>query len=135
MKKSSFYALVMGTVSGMIFAIGMCMALLPEWDLFGAGVAFTAVGIVLGLITLIGWRKLEDKPSVKVNGKLLLKIVYITAAVLVFGLAMCLCLVWAQYLYGMLVGLVGVLMLLGLSLRCSVRCSSPFRGWGKAKFV
>ena len=51
---------------------------------------------------------------VDVNGKLLLKIVYITAAVLVFGLAMCLCLVWAQYLYGMLVGLVGVLMLLGL---------------------
>lgn len=135
MKKSSFYALVMGTVSGMIFAIGMCMALLPEWDLFGAGVTFTAVGIVLGLITLIGWRKLEDKPSVKVNGKLLLKIVYITAAVLVFGLAMCLCLVWAQYLYGMLVGLVGVLMLPCLSLRCSVRCSSPFRGWGKAKFV
>lgn len=114
MKKSSFYALVMGTVSGMIFAIGMCMALLPEWDLFGAGVAFTAVGIVLGLITLVGWRKLEDKPSVKVNGKLLLKIVYITTAVLVFGLAMCLCLVWTQYLYGMLVGLVGVLMLLGL---------------------
>jgi len=114
MKKSSFYALVMGTVSGMIFAIGMCMALLPEWDLFGAGVAFTAVGIVLGLITLIGWRKLENKPSVKVNGKLLLKIVYIAAAVLVFGLAMCLCLVWAQYLYGMLVGLVGILMLLGL---------------------
>lgn len=135
MKKSSFYALVMGTVSGMIFAIGMCMALLPEWDLSGAGVVFTAVGIVLGLITLIGWRKLEDKPSVKVNGKLLLKIVYITAAVLVFGLAMCLCLVWAQYLYGMLVGLVGVLMLPCLSLRCSVRCSSPFRGWGKAKFV
>ena len=128
MKKSSFYALVMGTVSGMIFAIGMCMALLPEWDLFGAGVTFTAVGIVLGLITLIGWRKLEDKPSVKVNGKLLLKIVYITAAVLVFGLAMCLCLVWAQYLYGMLVGLVGVLMLPCPSLRCSVQCSSPFRG-------
>ena len=114
MKKSSFYALVMGTVSGMIFAIGMRMALLPEWDLFGAGVVFTAVGILLGLITLIGWRKLENKPSVKVNSKLLLKIVYITAAVLVFGLAMCLCLVWAQYLYGMLVGLVGVLMLLGL---------------------
>ena len=114
MKKSSFYAFVMGTVSGMIFAIGMCMALLPEWDLFGAGVVFTAVGILLGLITLVGWRKLENKPSVKVNGKLLLKIVYITADVLVFGLAMCLCLVWAQYLYGMLVGLVGILMLLGL---------------------
>ncbi len=31
MKKSSFVALVLGTVSGMLFAIGMCMALLPEW--------------------------------------------------------------------------------------------------------
>ena len=31
MKKSSFIAMVLGTVSLMLFALGMCMALIPEW--------------------------------------------------------------------------------------------------------
>ena len=40
MKKSSFVALLMGTISGVLFALGMCMALLPEWDAFREGVIF-----------------------------------------------------------------------------------------------
>jgi His/Glu/Gln/Arg/opine family amino acid ABC transporter permease subunit len=50
MKKSSFVALIMGTVAGVLFALGMCMALLPEWNAFMEGVIFGAVGIVLGVI-------------------------------------------------------------------------------------
>ena len=34
MKKSSFVAVMLGTVSGMLFALGMCMALIPEWATF-----------------------------------------------------------------------------------------------------
>ena len=40
MKKSSFVAMVLGTVSGVLFALGMCMALLPEWDSFREGIVF-----------------------------------------------------------------------------------------------
>ena len=29
MKKSSFVAMMLGTVSGVLFSLGMCMALLP----------------------------------------------------------------------------------------------------------
>ena len=50
MKKSNFVVLVMGTVSGVLFALGMCMALLPEWNAFREGVAVTAVG---GFVLLI----------------------------------------------------------------------------------
>lgn len=32
MKKSNFIALVLGTVSGVFFALGMRMALLPPWN-------------------------------------------------------------------------------------------------------
>ena len=53
MKKSSFVAMILGTVSGVLFALGMCMALLPEWHAFHEGIIFGAIGIVLGLITLI----------------------------------------------------------------------------------
>ena len=40
MKKSSFVAMILGTVSGILFAIGMCMALIPEWESFNQGVMF-----------------------------------------------------------------------------------------------
>ena len=30
MKKSNFVALILGTISGVFFALGMCMALLPH---------------------------------------------------------------------------------------------------------
>ena len=51
MKKSSFVALLLGTVSGVLFALGMCMALLPEWNAFAQGVILGVVGLVLGAIT------------------------------------------------------------------------------------
>ncbi len=37
MKKSSFVAMLLGTVSGMLFALGMCMALIQEWHSFTPG--------------------------------------------------------------------------------------------------
>ena len=53
MKKSSFTALVLGTVSGVLFALGMCMAMIPEWDAFQPGIIFGCVGLALGLVTLL----------------------------------------------------------------------------------
>lgn len=47
MKKSSFVALVLGTVSGVLFALGMCTALLPEWNAFKQGIIFGSIGLVL----------------------------------------------------------------------------------------
>ena len=38
MKKENFITLVMGTVGGLLFALGMCMALLPEWNAFRPGI-------------------------------------------------------------------------------------------------
>lgn len=69
MKKSSFVAMMLGTVSGVLFALGMCMALLPEWNAFKPGIVFGAVGIILGLITVIVWRKMEHKAPIKLNGQ------------------------------------------------------------------
>ena len=114
MKKSSFVALVMGTVSGVLFALGMCMALLPEWNLFTQGVIFGGVGIVLGIVTALVWCKMENKKLPKMSGKNLFRVIYTVIAVLVLGLGMCMCLVWQQFLWGTLVGLLGILMLLGL---------------------
>lgn len=37
MKKSSFVAMILGTIGGILFALGMCMALIPEWNAFLPG--------------------------------------------------------------------------------------------------
>ena len=39
MKKSSFVAMILGTSGGILVALGMCMALIPEWNAFKPGIA------------------------------------------------------------------------------------------------
>lgn len=114
MKKSSFVALIMGTVSGVLFALGMCMALLPEWDAFKEGVIFGVTGLVLGVITFFVWCRMEKKALPKLSGKNILRTIYGTIAVLVFGVGMCMCLVWEQIMWGTLVGLLSIIMLISL---------------------
>lgn len=114
MKKSSFVAFIMGNVSGVLFALGMCMALLPEWNAFMQGVILGGVGLVLGIITFIIWCKMENKSLPKINGKNLVRIIYAVIAVLILGVGMCLCLVWEQIIWGTLVGLLGIIMLIAL---------------------
>lgn len=114
MKKSSFVALLMGTVSGVLFALGMCMALLPEWNAFTEGIVFGGVGIVTGIVTLLIWCKMEHKQLPKMSGKYILRTVYIVVSVLVLGTGMCMCLAFEQIVWGTLVGLLGIVMLIAL---------------------
>ena len=113
-KKSSFIALVMGTVSGVLFALGMCMALLPEWNAFTEGVILGSVGIILSIITALIWCKMENKRLPKMSGKNLFRTIYAVIATLGIGVGMCLCLVWQQIIWGTLVGLFGIIMFIAL---------------------
>ena len=47
MKKETLLEIVLGTIGGLIFAIGMCMCLLPEWNMFTAGVITTIIGFII----------------------------------------------------------------------------------------
>lgn len=114
MKKSSFVAMMLGTVSGVLFALGMCMALLPEWNAFKPGIVFGAVGIILGLITLFVWRKMEHKTPIHLDGKMIALTVLGIVGALTLGVGMCFCMVWENIVLGTLIGLVGILLLLSL---------------------
>ncbi len=114
MKKSSFVALVLGVCSTMLFAIGMCMALLPEWDMFKEGVIFGTIGIVLGLITIFVWRKMEHKAPIKINTRNLLTIIIGIVGALTLGVGMCFCMVWENILLGVIIGIIGIILLLSL---------------------
>ena len=112
MKKSSFVAMILGTVSGVLFALGMCMALLPEWNLFKEGIIFGAIGIILGIITVFIWRKMENKGPLKVNKKTVLTVLFILIGALLLGVGMCFCMVWDNIILGTVIGLIGIISLL-----------------------
>lgn len=114
MKKSSFVALTLGTVSGVLFALGMCMALLPEWNTFTQGIVMGCIGIFLGLVTVLIWRKMEHKVPIKLSGKAVFTTIITLIGTLLFGAGMCLCMVWSQFVVGVIIGLVGIVVLLSL---------------------
>lgn len=114
MKKSSFVAMVLGTVSVVLFALGMCMATIPEWDAFKPGIILGCVGLLLGLITLIMWRKMEHKQPIRVKGKTALTISVGVVGALALGVGMCFSMVWGKMVMGVVMGLVGIVVLLCL---------------------
>ena len=114
MKKSSFAAMVLGTVSVVLFALGMCMALIPEWNAFMPGVIFGCAGLIFGLITLIVWRRMEHKEPIRIDGKTILAVVIGAVGALALGVGMCLSMVWDKMVMGVGIGLVGIVVLLCL---------------------
>ena len=74
MEKKNFIALVLGVVGGLCFGLGMCMCLLPEWNMFTEGVVVTAIGFVILLIILIAYRKMSGAAPIKINWKIFGKV-------------------------------------------------------------
>jgi len=114
MKKSSFVAMFLGTISGVLFALGMCMALLPQWDAFVPGIIFGCAGLALGLITLIIWRTMEHKPPIQLSRRTARIILTGIIGALALGVGMCFCMVWGKMVAGIVIGLVGIAVLLSL---------------------
>ena len=114
MKKSNFIAMMLGTISGVLFALGMCMTLIPEWNAFKPGVIFGCAGLILGLITVIAWRKTEHKTPIKFNARTILLFIFAIVGTLVLGVGMCFCTVWGNIILGTIIGLIGILLLLSL---------------------
>lgn len=114
MKKSSFVAMIMGTISVVLFALGMCMALIPDWEAFMPGIVFGCTGLLLGLLTLIAWRKMEHKQPIQFSGKHILIAIVGVVGALALGLGMCFCMVWSKMVIGGVIGLAGIVILLSL---------------------
>ena len=110
MKKSSYVALVMGTVSGVMFSLGMCMALVEKWAMLKQGVIVGGAGLILALVTLLIWRKMEHKAPIRVSGKVVVRVLLGVAAALTLGIGLSLCLVLENYILGTVIGLVGIVV-------------------------
>lgn len=115
MKKSTFVAMILGTIGGILFALGMCMALIPEWNAFQPGVIMGVIGIVVLLAMVLIWRKMENKDPLKLSGKTIGATLIGIAGALLLGVGMCLTMVWSGYMvWGIIIGIAGIVVLLCL---------------------
>ena len=112
MKKSTLVAMILGTVGGVFFALGMCMALLPEWGMFNQGIACGGIGLVLLLVDLLIWRRMEGKTPIHVTPKAVGTVVVGVLGALLLGVGMCLSMVFGNMVLGIAVGIAGIIVLL-----------------------
>lgn len=118
MKKSSFVAMVLGIISVLFFGLGMCMAMLPEWNAFTPGIVVGCVGLVFALITVIVWRKMEHKEPIRITGKAVLTVILGILGALVLGVGMCMSMIWGSMILGIVIGVAGIILLLCLIPLC-----------------
>lgn len=115
MSKKNFLSLILGTIGFVLFALGMCMCLLPEWNAFTPGVILGCAGAVVLLATLLVRLKMEGQPIFrKVSGRVIGAVLLGIVGVLAFGAGMCMVMVWEMLIPGILVGLGGIILLLFL---------------------
>lgn len=114
MKKNTFVSMILGTIGGILFALGMCMALIPEWNAFRPGVILGVIGAVVLLIMVLVWRKMENKAPIRVSGKTIGAALIGIVGALLLGVGMCLTMVWSHMIVGIVVGIAGIVVLICL---------------------
>ena len=115
MSKKIFVSLILSTIGGILFALGMCMAMLPEWGAFTQGIIVGCIGAVILLALVLIRRKMEGKPVfVKLSAKTVGTVILGVVGALVLGAGMCMVMIWEMMIPGILVGIVGIVLLLCL---------------------
>ena len=114
MKKSSFIALILGTIGTVFFALGMCMTTITEWGMFQQGIVCGIIGLAVLLADLIIWRRMEGKEPIHITGKTLGITALSVFGALLLGVGMSLCMVFGYMVQGIVIGLLGIVALLCL---------------------
>jgi len=114
MLMKNFVSMIMGTIGGILFAVGMCMCLLPEWNAFTQGIVVACVGLIGLIALLIVRRKMEGKPAIQLNAKSIGTVALGVVGALLLGVGMCNVMVWSNMVLGIVIGLLGIVALLSL---------------------
>lgn len=89
MKKETLINIIISTIGGLTFALGMCMVLLPELDMFTLGVIVGIVGLLI-LLSLIPINKKNNPKKEKkpINYGLVITVVTGIIGALIMGFGM-----------------------------------------------
>ena len=114
MKKKDFVTLILSDVGGLLFALGMCMGLVPEMGTLTQGVVLGVVGLIVLLVMVLVRRKMDGKPAIAFNGKAVGITLYSIFSAAVFGAGMSMVMLGGSMVTGIIVGVVGIVLLLCL---------------------
>lgn len=115
MKKETLLEIILGTIGGLVFAIGMCMCLIPQWNLFKTGVVVAVIGFIILLCIIPVYRTNHPKKAHdKVNwGIVFTWIVGVVGALIMgFGMSKVMVDVPSQMdlLIGIITGMIGLII-------------------------
>ena len=65
MKKETLLEIILGTIGGLIFAIGMCIGLIPKWNMLKEGIIVGVIGFIILLCIIPVYRKNHPRAKVK----------------------------------------------------------------------
>lgn len=115
MKKDTLLSIILGTVGGLIFAVGMCMCLVKEWSMLKPGVVVAIVGFLILLCIIPIYRKNHPKKERgPINWGLVLTWTVGVIGSLIMGFGMSKIMVGeasqTDMIVGMITGVVGLLI-------------------------
>ena len=115
MKKETLLEIILGTIGGLILSIGMCMCLIPEWDLFSIGVVVSIIGFAILICLISIYRKRKPKKQAeKTDWGLVLTFIVGVIGALTMGFGMSKIMVGSpdkfELIIGMITGVVGLLI-------------------------
>lgn len=115
MKKETLLEIILGTIGGLIFAVGMCMCLLPEWNMFTAGVIVAIIGFIILLCIIPVYRSSHPKKQRNpIDKGLLLTWIIGVIGALIMGFGMSKVMVGnattADMVVGIITGIVGLVI-------------------------
>ena len=116
MKKETLLEIILGTIGGLVFAIGMTMCLIPEWDLFTLGVIVSIIGFIILLCVIPIYRKEHPKKvrNKKTDWGLILTWIIGVVGSLIMGFGMSKIMVGSpekmDMIIGMITGVIGLLI-------------------------
>jgi len=115
MKKETLLEIILGTIGGLVFAIGMCMCLLPEWNLFTAGVVTSIIGFIILLCIIPVYRKNHPrKPHGPINWGIVLTFIVGIVGSLIMGYGMSKVMIEgatkSDMIVGIITGVVGLII-------------------------
>ena len=114
MKKRDVVTLMGGTVSALLLASGICMYLIRQWNLKTEGIVFAAVGFVIGIAVLIYIVAGNGKGKRIISKKTLEIVLLSLSGALALGGGMSLVMVYDVIFWGIILGIVGILLLMML---------------------
>lgn len=116
MEKKTLVKIILGTVGGLIFALGLCCCLLPEWNLFTFGVGMAiGGGVLLAVLLIYHLATREWKPRTEpLNVKAIVAWVIGIAGALLMGFGMSKVMVGepsqSEMILGISLGIIGLLI-------------------------